>query len=275
MNIFYTKYRKHFELCDELLSLAIRLLPLIPAQSKTYAEVITAFFIKALNSFRSVISLCKEGLGDDACLIVRSLLNLSYLVKWTEEEKEDRTKRFLGWYLNQKIQLLKDLGKTPSVELEREWAEIRNLFEYTDENGKTRLVRCWYGNKNIVDLAQDLKEGKTPPDGYKTHADYHYEGYRILSNIEHSNPLALTFFLEREKGQYLVGYLSQDELIHEALKGGFQYFYLILDAWNSHFDVISSEEIRELLERAKEYFKQFERNNQNGQREVSSVSHDA
>lgn len=97
MNVFQLKYRKHFDLCDELLSLALQVSPQLPNSSKTYGEVITAFFIKALNSFRGVTLLCEAGLGYEAGLIVRSLFNLLILVKWTEQEKEERSQRFLGY----------------------------------------------------------------------------------------------------------------------------------------------------------------------------------
>jgi hypothetical protein len=52
--------------------------------------------------------------------------------------------------------------------------------------------------------------------------------------------------------------LSTDEALHEALKGGFQYFYGIFSTWNSHFCVIPQEQIKMLFEKAKEYFHKFE-----------------
>ena len=98
MNVFQLKYRKHLALCNELLSLALQASPLLPDLSQTYGEVITAFFIKALSSFRGVILLCEAGLGYEAGLIVRSLFNLSILVKWTEQDQEKRSRLFLGWF---------------------------------------------------------------------------------------------------------------------------------------------------------------------------------
>ena len=70
MDVFHLKYKKHFKFCSELLSLAMNSLTLLPTPSKTYGEVITALFIKAINSFRSIMLLCKEGLGDDAGIIL-------------------------------------------------------------------------------------------------------------------------------------------------------------------------------------------------------------
>lgn len=113
MNVFHRKYKKHFKFCSQLLSLAIQSLTLLAKPSKTYGEVITALFIKAINSFRSIMLLCKKGLGDDAGIILRSLLNLAYLVKWIEQEKEERVQRFFGWFCKEKIDLGRVLGKPP------------------------------------------------------------------------------------------------------------------------------------------------------------------
>ena len=259
MNVFQLKYRKHFDLCDELLSLALQVSPQLPNSSKTYGEVITAFFIKALNSFRGVTLLCEAGLGYEAGLIIRSLFNLLILVKWTEREKEERSQRFLGWFWKERIDSVKSIGQPPTAKEQAEWDKVRHLFEYRDKKGKIRLVDNWYGKAKIWELAASLQEDTPPPAGYKSWAELHYkEGYKPLSHIEHSNPIASSAFLARAKGRYLIGYLSSDEAIHEALKGGFQYFHGIFCAWNSHFGVVSPETIAKLLQTGKEYFQRFE-----------------
>jgi len=256
---FQIKYKKHFELCDELLSLALQALPVIPAKSKTYGEAITSFFIKGINSFRSVIVLCKEGLGDDAGLIVRSMFNLAVLVEWVEEDKENRAKRYIGWLWKEKIDLAKSLGNTASKEEEKEWDKVRGLFEYKDKKGAIKCFRNWYGNKNIRDLAKSLKETRPPPNGYSTHAEYHYiDAYKPLSKIDHSDPLASIHFLQRTKGLYLTGYLSQGELIHLNLKGGFQYFYIVFSTWNSQFGKVPHDVLKNLFEIGEEYFRRTE-----------------
>jgi hypothetical protein len=70
--------------------------------------------------------------------------------------------------------------------------------------------------------------------------------------------LSVSAFLERTKGRYPIGYLSSDEAIHEALKGGLQYFHGISCTWNAHFGVVSPETIAKLLQTGKEYFQRFE-----------------
>jgi hypothetical protein len=211
LNVFQQKYRKHFELCDELLSLALQASPWLPDPSQTYGEVITAFFIKALSSFRGVILLCEAGFGYEAGLIVRSLLNLSILVKWTEQEKEERAYRFLGWFWKQRTDYIKSTGKTATAIGQAAWDKVKHLFKKTDQ--------YWYGKTRIRQLAASLKEDTPPPDGYGSWAELHYvKAYTVLSDIEHSNPIASSAFLARAKGRYLIGYLSSDEAIHEALK---------------------------------------------------------
>lgn len=146
MSVFYLKYKKHFELCDKLLSLGLRVLPLLPARSKSYGEAITAFFIQGLNLFRGVTILCKEGLGYEASLLTRSLLNLSFLVTWTEQGKEERADQFLGWFLKQRMDYFKRIGQAPPATEQAAWDKVKHLFEYTDKKGKKRLVKNWYGN---------------------------------------------------------------------------------------------------------------------------------
>ena len=45
VSVFRQKSKRHFELCDELISLAMQTLPKLLPPSKTYGEVLTAFFI--------------------------------------------------------------------------------------------------------------------------------------------------------------------------------------------------------------------------------------
>ena len=259
LNVFQQKYKKHFELCDKLLSLALQVLPLMPSPSKSYGEVITAFFIQGLNLFRSATLLCKEGLGYEASLLIRSLLNLSFLATWTEQKKAERADRFLGWFWKQRMDYFKRIGQVPPATEQAAWDKMKHLFEYTDKRGKKGLEKNWYGNAKISELAASLQEEKPPPDGYKSWAELHYvEAYKPLSDIEHSNPIASSAFLRRVKGRYLIGYLSSDEVIHEALKGSFQYFYRIFCAWNSHFGAVSLDTLTQLLQTSKEYFQLFE-----------------
>jgi hypothetical protein len=163
-------------------------------------------FIKGLNSFRSVTFLCKEGLGDEAGLLARSLLNLSFLVKGTQQEKEERANRFLGWFRKQRIDYINSIEQTPTAKEQAEWDKVRHLFEYVDKKKKIRLVDNWHGNTIIRELAASLKEDQPPPKGYRSWAELHYvEGYKVLSDIDHSNPIASSAFLARAKGRYLTG----------------------------------------------------------------------
>jgi hypothetical protein len=193
------------------LSLALQASPLLPDLSQTYGEVITAFFIKALSSFSGVILLCEAGLGYEAGLIVRSLFNLSILVKWTEQDQEKRSRLFLGWFWKERIDSVNNI-RPPTAMEQAAWDKVKYLFEHTDKKGQKRLVKNWYGNAKISDLAASLG----------AEAKLHYEEcYVPLSHIEHSNPIASSAFLARAKGRYLIGYLLSDEAIHEALKGDF------------------------------------------------------
>jgi len=127
--------------------------------------------------------------------------------------------------------------------------KVKYLFEHTDKKGQKRLVKNWYGNAKISDLAASLG----------AEAKLHYEEcYVPLSHIEHSNPIASSAFLARAKGRYLIGYLSSDEAIHEALKGGFQYFHEIFCAWTLHFGAVSPGILTQLLRTSKEYFQRFD-----------------
>jgi len=256
VSVFFSKYRKHFELGEWLLSLTLEALPIVPGKSQPYEEVITAFFIKAINSFRSIIVLCKEGQGDDAGLLLRSLLNLAFLVKWTDKEKEKHSSLFLGWYWWEKIANRKKLGETVPTNWEAEWEKTKALF---GEEKEIKKRRNWYGNQTIFQLAGEVKENdEEPRSGYQSAAQYHYaNAYRPLSGIEHSNPLAFGAFLERSKGHYAISYLATDEMIDEVLLSAFEYFYIIISVWNSHFQLIDQDRLESLHKEGQRYFQQY------------------
>ncbi len=271
MSVFFAKYRKHFELCEQLLSLALEALPTVPRKPQTYEEVITAFFIKAVNSFRSIIVLCKEGQGDDAGLLLRSLLNLAFLVKWVEKEKNDRPKLLLGWYWREKIRNQEELKEAVPTSWKEEWERSKGLFG-TDEEIRKR--RNWYGNQTIYQLAGEVKEeDETPPSGYDSQAQFHYaEAYRPLSHIEHSNPLALGAFLERSKGHYLVSYLVSDKLVAEDLLLAFEYFFIVLSVWNSSFQMIDQNGLETFHKESQSYFQRYREEQAERMKKLSQIT---
>lgn len=239
--------KKASEYCEKILSLAVDALPeTLEQSSKTYRELVNCFFIKAINSFQSILLLCREDLSDDAGNILRSLFELSLFMKWVEGSKDERTGLFFDWYLKEIIELKKSLGKLPPSTVQKLWEKALPKFQFQTKKRKTKIVQAWFHSQKISSV-RDLAKS--------VDALGHYDGYAILSKIEHSRPLTFQSIFLRTKGDKKSSYFAASPtMTSEVLFMSFQYFYISLSVWNGEFQRIDGARIGSLYTESRTHF---------------------
>ena len=204
------KYQKHFDLNRRLYEIVtsaveeINKRKLRTTQIGIYEKIVLLKLAKNRKHFSAVQELCKLGFGEEAILIIRSMINavidLTYISK---RGKEKLSKRFImyRWIIERKRiqsrELLEKFGalqKLEGAELE-EWGKNKiealakaKKFSETYSGRKSDWSGC-----SIEEKAQ-----KTSTKAKKGMEILYQTIYRYSSDIEHSNTVALANYIKKD-----------------------------------------------------------------------------
>lgn len=174
------RLQRPFEGCDNLERVITELLPvsLTGVASSTARAALSILFAKALKSFNGVRILAAFGHGEDALIVSRSLLNLSFVAGYICARNGNPEERASAWmangYLAQRSFIEKDLGISLSDDLAKsvDWESV----------GKHAGGKLW--PKNVSHLAQ----GAGMEELYK-------QAYRFMSAPEHSDAWGVNTYI--------------------------------------------------------------------------------
>ena len=220
-----TAYPKEFAACDRLSEATWEILKeyhrgLGPEFSSLRQTAIAALFTKGYKSFNAIRLLAEKGFGEDALVIVRSLINLSIDVAYIRLDASEE--RALDWLFAG--------GKQARTLLER-------LGHNLDKESSDALGRAksW----KSVSIAQRAEI---------TGAISFYKlGYHLGSSYEHSDFASSVTYMKphtHEGGPQFHPWPTA-HLVDHALKEGFVVFLAVLNEWALTFD-IESEGFSEL-----------------------------
>lgn len=167
-------------------------------QNNSYASLVSFFAGKACKNHEAIVILAERGYGQDAGILLRSLVNLVINAYCLANGPVTRLERYMDydWILRSQAagvpRSADALARlTPEIrasraalvaEIEKKAREAKQKHRYDN--------RGWSG-KNIRDMAKEV--------GVQNYYDY---AYRLLSNLEHSNSRSTTAYLEDVSGAY-------------------------------------------------------------------------
>ena len=178
---------------------------------------VTAFLAgKATKTHEAATILAGLGFGQDAGLLVRSMLDLLVTLKWILQDPIVRAQMYVDYdaitrqradrVVTSRPDLLGTAGRPTAEELEATRAEIdARAAEVKQKYGYDRRDR--FSKKSIAEMAEEV--GMT--------GDYDF-AYRLLSNLEHSSARSSIAYLERdEKGRLSINLGPSDNYVPEVL----------------------------------------------------------
>lgn len=219
-------YPKEFTACDRLDEATREMLRengrgLGPKFSSAQQMVVAVLFTKGYKSFNAVRILAEKGCGEDAYIIVRSLINLSIDLAYIRQDSSGV--RALDWFFaggKAALTLLERLGEKPKKEtafiLERAkaWRSV-NIAEKAKITGATSFYKL---------------------------------GYHDGSSYEHSDSVIFaTYGTAHEHGVQFYPW-PRAQLVDHSLKSAFVVFLAVLDEWALTFEIESERfgELRDL-----------------------------
>lgn len=167
-------------------------------QDNAYAQLVSFFAGKACKTHKAIVILAERGYGQDAGILLRSLVDLVISAYWISKDPVPRVERYMDydWILRSKYE---NVGRSADA-LARLTPEIRAKIAALDveikkkaqgAKQKHRYDRRGWSGTSIWDMAKEV--------GFQNYYNY---AYRLLSDLEHSNSRSTTSYLEEVSGAY-------------------------------------------------------------------------
>jgi len=227
----------------EPLVLCFKLLEITPSTEKVSIENPWHAFLlntlaKAQKSFWAILSLCERGFGEDAQILVRSLLEQAIAVKFIRLDTEKRLWDYIDYevalkekFLEEKQDSRKVLGSDFNAKALRQ--DIKEQKESISSEGRdpdrfrttNNKVRNNWSGKGIETMAK------------KTQLIWHYDTvYWLACNLSHSTTLGLDHFVEVTDTTINFKPGPSMNLLPEVFTGAFEIYARILDVCLTDFE---------------------------------------
>lgn len=251
-SLIMKKFNENFQNFDSIRSIAEGIFDQgwRSKEDSIYEYVIGFLFGKAFKTYKSINVLCKEGYGQDAGILLRSLFEIYVSVAYiSKDEPEKKAKRYYDYsYIERKhlVELfdryeLKEKGfKDAGEAIQRNREEIYRLYDevknnYKKEKGKTDELR-WPG-KSIKKMAIDC--------GLETN---YAVVFFIFSQLVHSTSMTECLYVHANIAERRISLDAgpNEEYIEIVLPHSSTIFVRILEKFNSVFNLGKERKIEEV-----------------------------
>lgn len=213
-------------------------------------DTLTAFTLtKAYKTHSAVLLLCKEGYGEDASILNRTifelLITLLYILKDPTDERAYRYHAF-DWilrekmfsYVEQKPELLLQLEQRALKPKHGDVSiiEVREMAKKAQE--KYRYKGYNWSDKSLGEMAEEVGKGGQ----YKTM-------YRLSSQHAHSHARVMNDYVKSTKDGYINFVGISENWVEEDLVMAFDFFSNIFAATSDHFEWGAEKELDPLYQK--------------------------
>ena len=248
-NDIKSKYKALLSFNQELRNLADKMLD---KEQKMVGprDMFTAFAIgKGYKTHGAVLLLGKQGYGEDASILARSLFDLLINLLYIQADQTDgRAYRYFqyDWILRKKM-FTYALGKPEIMDKIQERTnnprsddttiqEVEEQAKLSQE--KNNYTERGWSDKSLHDMAQEV--GRI--DAYKT-------VYRLQCQLDHNATRSVNEYAKQSQGGIVFEVGQSGNWVEESLVIAFDFYYSILVAFNSHFKAGFDKEILDLENR--------------------------
>jgi len=209
-------------------------------------EIFAVFcFAKAHKTQGAVLLLCENGLGQDAAMLMRSLIDILITLFYIlDDPGDERMQRYFDydWILRKKMFVycksrpeLLALMPHDDVKIVEEQAKIAQQ--------KYGYERNW-SNKNIREMAEEIGR-----------VDLYATVYSLQSQIIHTASRAMNEYIKKDGEEYKINVGTSDSWIEETLVASFDCFYNIIFKCNELLQLGKTSQLERIMER---YVKEVE-----------------
>jgi len=213
-------------------------------------DFFTSFAIgKGYKTLGAILLLAKQGYGEDAVILTRSLFDLLINLLYIQADRTDkRAYRYFqyDWILRKKM-FDYALNKPEVMEKMNKRANNPKLNDVTikevEEQAKlaqqlNHYTKTGWSDKTLFDMAEEV--GRS--DAYKS-------VYRLQCQLDHNATRSVNEYSKQTQVGIEIQIGQSENWIEESLVIAFDFYYHILVAFNSHFKTGFEEKIGDLENR--------------------------
>jgi hypothetical protein len=192
-------------------------------------QLFTTFIIaKGRRTHEAIVLLCKNGFGEDAFMLSRTLFELMIIFLYILADKTDQrltrymeydhiTRKKLYDHIATKPELLKDKRATPEV-----FQRIQTAYDEVKENYEKPFT---WSDKSIAKMSEEVGR----EEAYRT-------VYKLQCILSHSESRSINeYFKEESDGSLAIDVGAKTNLIEHSLITDFDFFFSILENANEVF----------------------------------------
>ena len=205
-----------------------------------FKGILLVLFARCRKQFRAVQILCKEGYGEDACLILRSMINALIDISYIKTDPLKLAKRYARYDYIIKKKKLNILNKYPSSK------------SVSPPSEKNILKKAKQFNKDFPDGRQSDWSGLTIEEKAKKAKGkmlmLYDMGYRYYSDFDHSNIMSLSSHVDDStKGKFIVLSEPSEKQVQMNLSESFNIFVAFFAIYCETFKLDYNNKIQELV----------------------------
>lgn len=231
----------YYQLLEKLRNVTDKCLTNHPEPKEEKEGLLLYAIGKSDKTLCAIALLCRNGMGEDALILSRSIFEISLLIEYIFKDPTDyRAKRYFSYDWVQRKKYYTYLITSPNAKKYLRAEDIQAVKEIKRDAAKAQR-RYNYGStwsdKSIRKMAEDVGL-----------LDLYQTAYGIQCDLSHSNPRAMNDYFKDENGQLILDSGPSDNLVKESLVTSFGSYYHILERLNDYFQKGYNAEI-EIVEK--------------------------
>ncbi|MFA5359932.1 MAG: DUF5677 domain-containing protein [Patescibacteria group bacterium] len=232
--------KNYYQLINELRNLAEKCLVKHPEPRKEKEAILLYAIAKAEKTLSAIILLCKNGMGEDATILSRTLFELSLTVEYILNDKSNyQAERYMSYDWIQRINSYEYIKTSTSAEVLNKPENIR-IIKDVDKHAQEAQSKYKYNKFGWSDVSiHKMAEQFGKVGLYRT-------AYNIQCSLSHSNPRTMNDYFKIENDQLVLNSCSSDNLVEETLVITFSSYYELLAQFNEYFKKGVGEELKKL-----------------------------
>lgn len=221
---------KYYQLLEQLRGIGNKCLLNHPEPQNEKEALLLYAIAKADKTICATALLCRNGMGEDASVLCRSVFELVLMIEYIfKDETDGMSKRYFSY----------------------DWIQRKKMYGYMFRSGRFQKYLSSIENQQII--ANINKEAKKVNKKYKYGSswsdksiydmakivgllDLYETAYRIQCNLSHSNPRSSNDYFKEEGGRLILNSGPSDNLVTETLVTVFSCYLHIVMKINDYFN---------------------------------------
>lgn len=230
----------YYTLLEQLRTIASKCLTNHPEPKSEKEGLLLYAVAKADKTLCASSLLCRNGMGEDASILCRSVFELALTMEYIFQDSTDEmAKRYFSYDWVQRKKMYGYMVRSGRFQKYLSSAESQQIIVNIKKEAKKVNKKYKYGSSWSDKSIYEMSKSVGLLDLYET-------AYRIQCNFSHSNPRSSNDYFKEENGHLILNSGPSDNLVSETLVTLFCSYFHIIRKINDYFVKGLNAEIKKI-----------------------------